>query len=201
VTDEAGFIDYYDLLQLSPNADEDTIHRVFRHLAKKVHPDNGESSDVDRFRQLLEAHRVLTDPDTRAGYDARYQEYWNRKWKLASDASTNTAFDADRVTREKILSLLYVQRRRTMNAPGLGEYELARLLRTPVELVEFHVWYLRSKGFVERLDNGMLAITANGVDQIEQNHLRLGSDRLIAAHGEPDEERVPEQLQAGTRQG
>ena len=185
---EDVFVDYYDLLQLSPTADEDTIHRVFRHLAKKVHPDNADSNDVEKFHKLLEAHRVLTDPEARAGYDARYQDYWNRKWKLVSEAASNTAFDADRVSREKILSLLYVQRRRSMNAPGLGEYEMARLLRTPVELVEFHVWYLRSKTWIERTENGTLAITANGVDQVEQGQLRLGHDRLLAEHAERDDE-------------
>ena len=46
----------------------------------------------------------------------------------------------DQNTREKLLSLLYVQRRRDMRSPGLGEYEMARLLRIPVELVEFHIW-------------------------------------------------------------
>jgi len=35
---KTGFIDYYELLQLSSNADSDTIERVFRHLAKKLHP-------------------------------------------------------------------------------------------------------------------------------------------------------------------
>ncbi|HYY05797.1 MAG TPA: J domain-containing protein, partial [Candidatus Limnocylindria bacterium] len=32
------FVDYYELLQVSPNADDETIHRVFRLLAKKHHP-------------------------------------------------------------------------------------------------------------------------------------------------------------------
>ena len=47
---EDAFIDYYELLQLSSNADADTIERVFRHLAKKFHPDNKESGDTDRFQ-------------------------------------------------------------------------------------------------------------------------------------------------------
>lgn len=179
---EKVFTDYYELLQLSPNADEDTIHRVFRHLAKKYHPDHESSADPDRFRQLLDAHKTLTDPEARAGYDAKYQEYWNRKWKVASEASEGGAFSADRETRERLLSLLYVQRRRDMRAPGLGEYELARLLRTPVELVEFHLWYLREKGWVTRLETGHLAISAHGVDQIEEGRLRLSDDRLLAAN-------------------
>ena len=45
------FVDYYELLQLSPNADDDLIHRVFRHLAKKCHPDAGDGN-AERFRLL-----------------------------------------------------------------------------------------------------------------------------------------------------
>ena len=179
------FVDYYELLQLSPNADPETIERVFRHLAKKYHPDHQGSADDDRFRSLVEAHETLTDAEKRAGYDVKYQEYWNRKWRLASEASDGSAFRDDREARERLLSLLYVQRRRSMTSPGLGEYEMARLLRTPVELVEFHLWYLRSKGWIERLESGMLAISALGVDEVEQSRLRLGEDRLLEAHGEP----------------
>ena len=179
------FVDYYELLQVSPNADEDTIQRVFRHLAKKYHPDSAESADADRFNLLVEAHKTLADPENRAGYDVKYQEYWNRKWKLASEAGDGSAFGNDRDARERMLSLFYVQRRRNMNAPGLGEYEVARLLRTPIELVEFHIWYVRAKGWIERLDSGMLAISALGVDQVEQGQLRLGHDRLLEAHEKP----------------
>jgi hypothetical protein len=180
---EEPFLDYYDLLQLSPNADEDTIDRVFRHLAKKCHPDIGEASDEGRFRMLTKARTVLGDPETRAGYDAKYQEYWNRKWRLASEATQGSAFAQDTATRQSILSLLYVQRRTEMRMPGLGEYEISRLLRTPVEMVEFHLWYLREKGLVYRLDMGQLAITALGVDRIERDQLRLRDDRLLPAGG------------------
>jgi hypothetical protein len=69
-----------------------------------------------------------------------------------------------------------------MALPGIGEYEVARLMRTPLELVEFHIWYLRAKGWLERLDSGMLAISAAGVDQVEQGQLKLGHERLLEAH-------------------
>jgi len=180
---ENGFIDYYELLQLSSSADTDTIERVFRHLAKKFHPDNKESGDIDRFHLIVEAHRTLSNAENRAGYDVRYQDYWNRKWKLASEASKGTAFGDDRENRESILSMLYVQRRRDMKKPGLGDYDVARLLCIPLELVEFHMWYLKAKGWVERLDTGYLAITALGVDQVEQGRLRLRNDHMITAGG------------------
>lgn len=175
------FVDYYELLQLSPNADPETIERIYRHLAKKFHPDSSEFADYDRFQQIVEAHRTLIDPQSRAGYDVRYQEYWNQKWKLAAEASGSAAFGDDQVARERMLSLLYVQRRRNMKNPGLGEYEMTRLLSTPPELVEFHLWYLKAKGWIERLGTGHLAITATGVDQVEQSKLRLRPDRLLEA--------------------
>jgi curved DNA-binding protein CbpA len=186
---ETTFIDYYELLQLSPNADTDTVERVFRHLAKKLHPDNKESADPDRFPLVVEAHRTLSDPESRAGYDVKYQEYWNRKWKLASEAGDGTAFGDDREVREILLSMLYVQRRRNMKKPGLGDYEMARLLGKPFELVEFHLWYLKSKGWVERLDTGLLAISVSGVDEVEKRRLRLRDDHLLTADGYAPEDR------------
>jgi curved DNA-binding protein len=176
------FVDLYELLQLSPNADTETVEHMFRHHAKKSHPDTNESADKDRFYRIIEAHRTLSDPEARAAYDAKYQDYWNRKWNIASDASYSSAFCDDQLTRERLLSLLYVQRRRNMANPGMGEHEVAKLLCIPIELVEFHLWYLKDKGWVLRVDSGLLAITASGVDQVEQNQLRLRPDRLIGTH-------------------
>lgn len=179
---EKDFVDYYELLQLSPNADTDTIDRIFRHLAKKTHPDSTEFPDNDRFQLIVEAHRTLADPETRAGYDAKYQDYWQRKWRIAAEARDVSAFDNDILTRERLLSLLYVQRRRNMKNPGLGELSVARLLLTPPELLEFHLWYLKAQGWVERLDSGLYAITAQGVDQVEQNRLHLMPGHLLEEH-------------------
>jgi curved DNA-binding protein CbpA len=175
------FVDYYEVLQLSPNADADTIERVFRHLAKKFHPDNINSADNEIFIKIVEAYRTLADPETRAGYDVQYQDYWNNKWKLTTEANDKTALDDDQKTREYLLSLMYTQRRRNMKNPGLGDYEMARLLGKPVELLEFHLWYLKAKGWLERLDSGLMAISARGVDQVEQGRLRFRNDNLLMA--------------------
>ncbi len=178
-----GFVDYYELLQLSPNADTDTVERVFRHLAKKYHPDNTESGNSDRFNMIVEAHRVLSDPEARSGYDVKYQDYWNNKWKIASEASDGTTYGDDREVRESLLSILYIQRRRSAKNPGLGDYEMARLIGRPGELVDFHLWYLKSKGWVERTDTGYLAISVLGVDEVEKRRLRYAKDRLLTADG------------------
>jgi hypothetical protein len=44
-------------------------------------------------------------------------------------------------------------------------YDLERLLGCPEDHIKFHVWYLKENGWLHRLENGMLAITASGVDR------------------------------------
>jgi DnaJ-class molecular chaperone len=53
--------DYYEDLQISPNADMEMIERVFRILAKRYHPDNNESGDTEKFNVLYNAYEVLSD--------------------------------------------------------------------------------------------------------------------------------------------
>jgi len=175
------FVDYYELLQVSPNADEGTIQRVFRHLAKENHPDSG--GDAERFNCLVDAYRTLTNPETRAAYDVRYRQFWESKWKIASEATEAKRLMDDEGIRERLLALCYTQRRRNMRNPGMGEVELARLVGCPAELVEFHLWYLREKGWIQRMETGHFAITAEGVDQIESDRPAVDPNRLIEATG------------------
>ena len=56
-----GKLDYYEILQVSANAEPDTIHRIYRLLAQRFHPDNQESGNSDRFHQIHEAYTVLSD--------------------------------------------------------------------------------------------------------------------------------------------
>jgi hypothetical protein len=61
----------------------------------------------------------------------------------------------------------------------MGEMDLARLAGCPAELIEFHTWYLREKGWIVRLETGAFAITAQGVDAVELNRPRADNTRLI----------------------
>ena len=194
--DETPFVDYYELLQVSPNADDETIHRVFRLLAKKLHPDAGQG-DAKRFNLLVEGYRTLANPETRAAYDVRHEQYWDRTWKVASEASDGQAFVDDADVRERLLSLFYAQRRLCMRNPGMGEMELARLVGVPHEHMEFHLWYLKAKGWIERLETGHLAITAEGVDQAERRRVRPHPERLLEARA-PRTEANGEGQAAGT---
>jgi len=176
------FVDYYDVLQVSQNADTDTIRRVFRYLAKKCHPDSHGGGNPEQFRQLVKAHNVLINPERRAAYDLRYQEYWDRKWKIVREAGSGSMPKDNREIRDRLLTLLYVQRRTDMNHPGLGDMALSRMLQLPMEFLDFDLWYLRQKGLVERLETGLLAISVAGVDYIEATSLHPREDRLLEAH-------------------
>jgi DnaJ-like protein len=185
-----AFVDFYELLQVSPNADEDTIQRVFRHLAKKHHPDAATQGDPDVFNRLLDAYRTLTDVQLRAAYDVSYQRHWHQTWQMAAEASAAHVVTDDASCRERLLSLFYAQRRRNMRSPGLGQVELERVMDMPAELMTFHLWYLREKGWIQRLDTGQLAITADGVDQAEQHRVRVAPERLIEQQPRDDASRT-----------
>ena len=64
-------IDYYQLLEVSRDADGATIKSAYRKLAMKYHPDRnpGDSEAEARFKACNEAYECLKDPQKRAAYD------------------------------------------------------------------------------------------------------------------------------------
>ncbi len=62
--------DYYEVLGIPRDASEDDIKKAYRKLAKKYHPDINKSPDAaEKFKEINEAHEVLSDPEKRAAYD------------------------------------------------------------------------------------------------------------------------------------
>jgi curved DNA-binding protein CbpA len=177
----AEFQDYYEVLQLSPNADPDTITRVYHVLVKRYHPDNKDTGNTDKFHKIVEAYKLLSDPDQRVAYDVRHDENRATTLKIFDEASADDSFESDRRILDAILSLLFVSRRRDPERGGIGVIQMERLLGCPAAHLEFHLWYLREKGWIHRLDNGLLAITVAGVDKvIEQDKVIIRRDRLIS---------------------
>ena len=159
------FTDYYEILEVSPNANSETIERIFRHLALRYHPDNQDTGDKLRFSEIMEAFGTLKDSVKRVQYDIHYKNHSGSRWKLSEEASDTKGIEGDVVIQDKLLSILYVKRRQDIKDPGIGNVELERMSGCPREHLEFHLWYLKEKGWIGRLENGMLAITAEGVDR------------------------------------
>jgi curved DNA-binding protein CbpA len=71
--------DHYTALGITPDADQEVIKAAFRALAKKYHPDTAADPGAAkahfpeiakaRFREINEAHAVLSNPAARADYD------------------------------------------------------------------------------------------------------------------------------------
>src|SRR5260370_41439898 len=108
------FTDYYEILEISPNANSETIERIFRYLAMRYHPDNRDTGDPRRFAEILEAHTTLKDPVKRAQYDVQHKDNLHAGRKLAEEAGDSKGFDRDVDIQDKLLSLLYVRRRQNI---------------------------------------------------------------------------------------
>jgi curved DNA-binding protein len=72
--------DYYSILGIPRNADEQTIKSAFRQKARVYHPDvNANKAEAtEKFKEINEAYTVLSDPDKRAHYDlfnGRFDQY------------------------------------------------------------------------------------------------------------------------------
>jgi curved DNA-binding protein len=67
-------MNYYLLLGVPQDADAETIRSAFRVLARRYHPDAGEGSSAERFREVLDAYETLNDPTRRWHYDRALQE-------------------------------------------------------------------------------------------------------------------------------
>ncbi|TWU41212.1 Chaperone protein DnaJ [Novipirellula aureliae] len=169
------FVDHYEVLEISPNANLATIERVFRYLAKKYHPDINEDHDASHFTRLVDAFETLREPEARKAYDVSHQRHQQVQVELVEGA--NAASD-DCLERYKLLSLLYAQRRRNFQKPGIGLGTLETLVPYTPEVVQFHIWYFREKGWIGREECGQLSITAAGVDYIEAFNQPTVSDQL-----------------------
>jgi curved DNA-binding protein len=174
--------DYYDILQLSPKADPDTLHRVYRLLAQRYHPDNLETGNEEQFRAVHEAYRVLSDPEKRAGYDTTLTRTRQLRWKIFDQPAAAQGKEAEKRKRTGVLSLLYAQRLNQPQQPAMSIPELEDLLGCPREHLEFTLWYLREAGCIARGDNGRFTITMKGVDAAEVDTVpSLPKDRLLSA--------------------
>jgi curved DNA-binding protein len=83
-----GFRDYYETLGVPRDASNEDIRRAYRKLAREYHPDvNKDPGAEDRFKEVSEAHAVLSDPEKRAQYDRL-----GPNWRAGQDVSDASGF-------------------------------------------------------------------------------------------------------------
>jgi curved DNA-binding protein CbpA len=169
--DQDPALDYYEVLQISTTAEPETVHRVYRLLAQRFHPDNREVGSESRFRQITEAYHVLGDPERRARYDLVHERQQRDRWRIVErSGETENDFAAERRLRLGVLEILYSKRRVEPETPGLSPLDLERMTGRAREHLEFTLWYLAQKKFVARSDNSMVAITADGMEHLEERY-------------------------------
>jgi curved DNA-binding protein len=84
-----GYTDYYEVLGVPRDADQDTIRRAYRKLAREYHPDLNSDSDAEEsFKELGEAYAVLSDADKRERYDRL-----GARWREAEHAAPEESFE------------------------------------------------------------------------------------------------------------
>src|SRR5579872_4913947 len=165
--------DYYEFLQISPNAEPDTISRVYRYLAARLNPDNPKTGDAERFFLLKQAYDVLSNPQRRAEYDAARLKKSHDVVPLSTTVDFMDSMEGELNRRLAILALLYIQRRSRPYTPEVSLLEVETRMGFPRDYLEFTTWYLRNKGYISRSDNSDFMLTAEGVDFVESQRVNI----------------------------
>lgn len=166
---ENQFIDYYELMQISPKAEPETIQRVYRMLAARFHPDNPKTGDPERFMLLSAAYRMLSNSDSRAAYDLEYALHNNQPLSVFEMRDFAAGIDGEANRRMGILCLLYNRRRSNPDNPGMSILEFENLMSFPREHLMFTLWYLKDAEHIRQDESSNFVITSRGVDHVEKN--------------------------------
>jgi len=165
-------LDHYELLEISPNASASEIDRAYR-LARQTYAEGSlalysvfESIDAEAIRSRLdEAYRALSDPDSRAAYDSKFefgQPASQAALAPSSMATSDSRFDdpansrtIDAATDESALEAFdeIVEEYDALEEEGGGDYDGVRLRRT-------------------RLFRGYEIEDISDVTKVSENHLR-----------------------------
>ena len=164
---------YYEFLQISPHAQNETIQRIYRFLAARYHPDNPETGDPEKFLYLNQAYKVLSDPKRRSAYDEELKRNAGQTRSEFTGIDFVEGIDGELNRRLAVLAVLYRRCRTNVNEPRVSLIELETLMGFPREYLDFTTWYLRSKGYLKKEDNSDFSLTVLGVDFVEENHDRF----------------------------
>lgn len=133
--------DYYSFLQISPHAENETIHRVYRFLAGRFHPDNPDTGDPEKFLLLKRAFETLTDPELRAQYDASLSAAAAQPLTAMQSVDFLDGIEGEVNRRLAVLSILYERRRVNSEHPHVSLVEMEARMGIPRDYLDFTTWY------------------------------------------------------------
>lgn len=194
--------DYYQILGVGKNATEKEIKSAYRKLARQYHPDvNPDDPGAEaRFKEINEAHEVLSDPEKRAKYDQLGTE-WQR-WQRAGGQPGD--FDWSRWTATPNGERVYVR----YGAPGdLGD--LGDLFGGGSPFSDFFTSIFGGLGVETAPGSGFEGFgyqggPRRGQDLVQEVEISLseafhGATRLLAKDGRRLEVKIPAGAKTGTR--
>lgn len=177
------YVDYYAVLKVNPDCDARILELAYHYFAKMYHPDNAETADAEKFNDVMIAYRALRDPERRAEYDRVHGRNLG-KTTFAIPTESDIAVDEktainDAETHLRILLYLYKRRREHAGDAGVIGWYVQDMLGCSEDEFQFHIWYLKAKGFVEVTEQGTVAVTVDGVDHVIANSRSSAAETLL----------------------
>jgi curved DNA-binding protein CbpA/MinD-like ATPase involved in chromosome partitioning or flagellar assembly len=160
-------IDYYEILRVGPQADEETIDRIYGTLADRFHPDNPSTGDPETFLRLKEAYETLSNKATRAKYNGLRHCPGGSTRFLLRGREFFAGVKGGQNRRLAVLCLLYRRRISTDESPGLSILDLEQLTGCTREELTSALWYLCEKTWAAIGEFTAYSITADGFDVVE----------------------------------
>ena len=180
------FVNWYEVLGVAPDANEETLRRVFHIVAGRYHPDNKDSGNLDRFLKVKAAFELLCDPIRRKEFDQDLARHNKEPMPVFLSRQFADGVEGEHNRRLGMLCLLYNQRKLNPISPGISVQQLEHLMFMPREHLEFAVWYLKQKRLIQMDDRSSLMVTSDGIDYVEENLPREETVRKLLQPGSPE---------------
>lgn len=214
---EKDFVDYYDFLMVSPQADRAMVEWAVRLMLTRYGPKSPETADEAKYETTKAAYRALVDPAKREEYDrlrAERQET-NREVKTKSSKRHNerrddrSNLDIDKIQveldataddvrlqvriRQAVISSIYDVMIKNPRSPEIGRAEIAKAIHCRIDDLEFPIWFLRECGLIKTSNAGDYSITSAGVQWVEEG----GVPHLTPKASPQVVEEMPKERRAG----
>lgn len=89
-------MDPYKILEVPRSASDDEIKKAYRKLSKKYHPDNSQTGDEEKFKEINNAYEILSDKNKRAEFDNPFSSQWSGGFNPFADFFRNQQRQAPR---------------------------------------------------------------------------------------------------------